>query len=181
MTIRNPSAEHAATGTEANRHQVQGERSTFQVEEASGVAFAEATGRAASPPDPLPVLSADPVPKRLPTASNLALPAAAAAIAAWLGLLLFRRFRRDLPTQDLHPDARHADERANLAADAQRPPPGDGTAAPLAAPMPDEIPMTGEEDPLVEVDNPEFSAVVAEFMRSERVLRTGDVPPERQA
>lgn len=59
-------------------------------------------------------------------------------------------------------------EELRLALDAQAPTPREGTAAPFAAPIPDSIPMTGEEDPLVEVDNPDFADVVAEFMRSER-------------
>jgi hypothetical protein len=58
-------------------------------------------------------------------------------------------------------------ERLNQVIDSQRAPPHEGSAAPLAAPVPDAIPMTGEEDPLVEVDDPEFAAVVAEYMRSE--------------
>jgi glycyl-tRNA synthetase beta chain len=38
------------------------------------------------------------------------------------------------------------------------------------------IPQTGEEDPLVEVDNPDFAEVVAEFARSERTARWGYEP-----
>ena len=38
------------------------------------------------------------------------------------------------------------------------------------------IPQTGEEDPLVEVDNPDFAEVVAEFARSERAARWGYEP-----
>ncbi len=42
---------------------------------------------------------------------------------------------------------------------------------PLHEPLPDGIPMTGEEDPLVEVEDPEFAEIAAEFMRSERAKR----------
>ena len=31
--------------------------------------------------------------------------------------------------------------------------------------------MTGEEDPLAEVEDPEFAPIVAEFMRLERMQR----------
>lgn len=48
--------------------------------------------------------------------------------------------------------------------DAQKP-------EPLHEPLPDDIPMTGEEDPLVEVEDPEFADIAAEFMRSERAKK----------
>ena len=66
------------------------------------------------------------------------------------------------------PMMRSLPEELRMVVDAQSVPCRDGTATPLAAPIPDSIPMTGEEDPLVEVDNPDFADVVAEFMRSER-------------
>lgn len=66
------------------------------------------------------------------------------------------------------PTPRSLPEELQLAMDAQAAAPREGTAAPFAAPIPDSIPMTGEEDPLVEVDNPDFADIVAEFMRSER-------------
>lgn len=65
-------------------------------------------------------------------------------------------------------------EELRLVVDAQGAVRGEGTAAPFAAPIPDSIPMTGEEDPLVEVDNPDFAEVVAAFMQSER---DADVAP----
>ncbi|WP_343518461.1 hypothetical protein [Sphingomonas sp.] len=68
----------------------------------------------------------------------------------------------------LAPTARFLPEELRLVMDAQAVAPREGTAAPFAAPIPESIPMTGEEDPLVEVDNPDFADVVAEFMRSER-------------
>ena len=41
----------------------------------------------------------------------------------------------------------------------------------LHKPLPDDIPMTGEEDPLVEVEDPEFAEIAAEFLRSERAKK----------
>jgi AcrR family transcriptional regulator len=70
--------------------------------------------------------------------------------------------------------ARPSGERLSQVIDAQRAPPHDGSSAPLAAPVPDAIPMTGEEDPLVEVDDPDFAAVVAEYMRSEHRAETAE-------
>lgn len=69
---------------------------------------------------------------------------------------------------DEPPRARPELERLNQVIDAQEPLRDEGNAAPLAEPVPDSIPMTGEEDPIVEVDDPEFMQIVAEFMRSER-------------
>ncbi|MDQ0249649.1 hypothetical protein J2W22_001696 [Sphingomonas kyeonggiensis] len=51
--------------------------------------------------------------------------------------------------------------------DRQGPPPRDGAVDALAGAEPDDIPMTGEEDPLAEVSDGDFSDVVAEFARSE--------------
>ncbi|MFD1786639.1 hypothetical protein ACFSC3_03540 [Sphingomonas floccifaciens] len=47
----------------------------------------------------------------------------------------------------------------------------DQTPEPLHKPLPDDIPMTGEEDPLVEVEDPDFAPIAAEFMRSERAKK----------
>ncbi len=46
-------------------------------------------------------------------------------------------------------------------------PPSDDTTAPAAIES-DEIPFTGEEDPLAEVSTGAFAEVVAEFARSEQ-------------
>ncbi|ODP36525.1 hypothetical protein [Sphingomonas turrisvirgatae] len=70
----------------------------------------------------------------------------------------------DLRTGRSRPEA----ERLHQVIDAQGPLMRDGKRAPLAEPLPDAVPMTGEEDPIVEVDDPEFVEIVAEFMRSER-------------
>ena len=52
------------------------------------------------------------------------------------------------------------------------------TNGPKTAP----IPQTGEEDPLVEVDDADFAPVVAEFARSERIARWGyDPEPAERA
>lgn len=50
--------------------------------------------------------------------------------------------------------------------DRQKPEPPD-------KPLPDDIPMAGEEDPLVEVEDPDFAPIAAEFMRSEREKKRG--------
>ncbi|HET9510640.1 MAG TPA: hypothetical protein VFO80_05765 [Sphingomonas sp.] len=42
---------------------------------------------------------------------------------------------------------------------------------PLHVPLPDDIPMTGEEDPLVEVEDPAFAEIAVEFLRSERAKK----------
>nr|WP_317893078.1 glycine--tRNA ligase subunit beta [uncultured Sphingomonas sp.] len=63
---------------------------------------------------------------------------------------------------------RHQDEEANQAVDRQGTPEHDGTAHPFAGGQPDGIPQTGEEDPLVEVEQGEFTGSVAAFARSER-------------
>jgi len=52
--------------------------------------------------------------------------------------------------------------------DRQGPPPRDGEVDALAGRQPDGIPMTGEEDPLAEVSEGDFSAVVAAFAKSEQ-------------
>jgi len=44
---------------------------------------------------------------------------------------------------------------------------------PLPDPLPDGIAMTGEEDPLVEVEDPDFAPIAAEFLRSERAKKSG--------
>lgn len=147
--------------TELQRHKIPGEHGTIEVEETSGVAFAEATGRVATPRKSRLVPEGGTAGQSSRAARALALIAAAGALAAALAVIMSRR-------KETADDGRHADERRHLATDAQDPPPQAGTATPLASPIPDEIPMTGEEDPLVEVDNPEFASVVAEFMRSER-------------
>ncbi len=41
----------------------------------------------------------------------------------------------------------------------------------LHKPLPDVIPMTGEEDPLFEVEDPDFAPIAAEFLRSERARK----------
>jgi glycyl-tRNA synthetase beta chain len=63
---------------------------------------------------------------------------------------------------------RHQDEEANQAVDRQGVTQHDGTSHPFAGGQPDGIPQTGEEDPLVEVDQGAFTASVAAFGRSER-------------
>jgi glycyl-tRNA synthetase beta chain len=63
---------------------------------------------------------------------------------------------------------RHQDEEANEAVDRQGTTEHDGTSHPFAGGQPDGIPQTGEEDPLVEVDQGAFTASVAAFGRSER-------------
>jgi glycyl-tRNA synthetase beta chain len=63
---------------------------------------------------------------------------------------------------------RFQDEEANQAVDRQGTTEHDGTSHPFAGGQPDGIPQTGEEDPLVEVDQGEFTASVAAFGRSER-------------
>jgi glycyl-tRNA synthetase beta chain len=63
---------------------------------------------------------------------------------------------------------RFQDEEANQAVDRQSTTEHDGTSHPFAGGQPDGIPQTGEEDPLVEVDQGEFTASVAAFGRSER-------------
>ena len=63
---------------------------------------------------------------------------------------------------------RHQDEEANQAVDRQGTTEHDGTAHPFAGGQPDGIPQTGEEDPLVEVEQGEFTGSVAAFARSER-------------
>jgi glycyl-tRNA synthetase beta chain len=63
---------------------------------------------------------------------------------------------------------RHQDEEANQAIDRQGTTEHDGTAHPFAGGQPDGIPQTGEEDPLVEVEQGEFTESVAAFARSER-------------
>ena len=63
---------------------------------------------------------------------------------------------------------RPGDEQANLVRDRQDPPPNDGRPAALAGAEPDGIPQTGEEDPLVEVHDPDFAPSVAAFAASER-------------
>lgn len=65
-------------------------------------------------------------------------------------------------------NGRTADERDALARDQQTPPSREGRVDALAGPEPDDIPMTGEEDPLAEVDTGDFAEVVAEFAASER-------------
>lgn len=61
-----------------------------------------------------------------------------------------------------------ADERDALARDRQTPPSREARVDALAGSEPDDIPMTGEEDPLAEVDTGDFAEVVAEFAASER-------------
>jgi hypothetical protein len=156
-----------------NRHRVHAEGATFEVEETSGVAFAEATGRVPTSRDPAP----SPSPRRpapRPGKAGVALFAAAGALAAVAGLFWSRRPRASR-------DARPVDARPRLAADARQPPPREATPAALAGPVPDAIPLTGEEDPLVEVDNPEFTAIVAEFMRTERAASADEARSERPA
>jgi hypothetical protein len=51
--------------------------------------------------------------------------------------------------------------------DEQAPPPREGKVDALAGNAPDDIPMTGEEDPLAEVSDGDFSEVVAAFAQSE--------------
>jgi len=63
------------------------------------------------------------------------------------------------------------DEKRSGAADPQAAPPRKGQVDSLAGPMPDGIPMTGEEDPLAEVDDAVFAPVVAEFVASERAQK----------
>jgi glycyl-tRNA synthetase beta chain len=63
---------------------------------------------------------------------------------------------------------RHQDEVANQAVDRQGTTEHDGTSHPFAGGQPDGIPQTGEEDPLVEVEQGEFTGSVAAFARSER-------------
>lgn len=63
---------------------------------------------------------------------------------------------------------RHQDEVANQAVDRQGTTEQDGTAHPFAGGQPDGIPQTGEEDPLVEVEQGAFTDSVAAFARSER-------------
>ncbi|PVX27944.1 hypothetical protein [Sphingomonas pokkalii] len=52
------------------------------------------------------------------------------------------------------------------AAETRQPLPREGRVDALAGPQPDGIPMTGEEDPLVEVE--QFSEAVRRFSESER-------------
>jgi glycyl-tRNA synthetase beta chain len=66
------------------------------------------------------------------------------------------------------PGTRHQDELANQAVDRQGRTEYDGTSHPFAGGQPDGIPQTGEEDPLVEVEQGEFTAAVAEFAKGER-------------
>jgi hypothetical protein len=97
-------------------------------------------------------------------------PAEAARLAALLRQA--GRLAEQLPRAEHEPArARPEAERLNQIIDAQEPLLHEGESAPLAEPVPDSIPMTGEEDPIVEVDDPEFAQVVAEFMRSERDAR----------
>ena len=63
------------------------------------------------------------------------------------------------------------DKKKSGAADPQAAPPRKGQVDSLAGPMPDGIPMTGEEDPLAEVDDAVFAPVVAEFVASERAQK----------
>jgi glycyl-tRNA synthetase beta chain len=63
---------------------------------------------------------------------------------------------------------RFQDEEANQAVDQQGTTEHDSTAHPFAGGQPDGIPQTGEEDPLVEVEQGEFTGSVAAFARSER-------------
>ena len=57
-----------------------------------------------------------------------------------------------------------------MARNRQGPPPRDGEADFLAGPDPDGIQMTGEEDPLAEVDHHAFATIAAEVVASERRL-----------
>lgn len=57
-----------------------------------------------------------------------------------------------------------------MAPDRRGPPPRDGKSDFLARLDPDGIPMTGEEDPLAEVDHLTFAPIAAEFVASERRL-----------
>ena len=66
------------------------------------------------------------------------------------------------------PGTRHQDELANQAVDRQGRTEYDGTSHPFAGGQPDGIPQTGEEDPLVEVEQGEFTAAVAAFAKGER-------------
>lgn len=52
--------------------------------------------------------------------------------------------------------------------DEQAPPPREGKVDAPAGNAPEDIPMTGEEDPLAEVSDGDFSEVVAEFAQSEQ-------------
>ncbi|RXZ32253.1 hypothetical protein EO081_10780 [Sphingomonas desiccabilis] len=63
---------------------------------------------------------------------------------------------------------RFQDEEANQAVDRQGTTEHDGTSHPFAGGQPDGIPQTGEEDPLVEVEQGAFTDSVAAFARSER-------------
>jgi glycyl-tRNA synthetase beta chain len=63
---------------------------------------------------------------------------------------------------------RFQDEEANQAVDRQGTPEHDGTPHPFAGGQPDGIPQTGEEDPLVEVEQGAFTDSVAAFAKSER-------------
>lgn len=56
-------------------------------------------------------------------------------------------------------------------------PPRDGQVDVFAGPEPDGIPMTGEEDPLAEVDDGSFGETVAAFAKSEHeAMRQGERP-----
>lgn len=68
---------------------------------------------------------------------------------------------------------RQPDERLALARDKQRSPEREGRVDVFAGPEPDGIPMTGEEDPLAEVDTDDFPDIVAEFAATEREHKAG--------
>lgn len=65
-------------------------------------------------------------------------------------------------------DGRHFDERAALARDRQETPDRIGRVDVFAGREPDGIPMTGEEDPLAEVDTDGFADIIAEFAATEK-------------
>lgn len=112
---------------------------------------------------------------RRPVRRRLPLLLAAGVVGAVGAAVLLRQRRvvgsdpstaKEFPMTENPSHERKDDEQRTHAVDAQQPLPREGRVDALAGPQPDGIPMTGEEDPLVEVE--QFSDAVRCFSASER-------------